>query len=661
MAFGDAGRAFGYAVRSHKISATLLGLAVSLTLVISLFPRGAAEAASYQPPSVLTPSSGAYFGSWVAQRSGESREAAISRVESQIGRKFAIDHQYYKWDSPFPTSHESWAVAGGRIPMLNWKAQRMNGAAIPWRQIASGAEDAGIVARADAIKAFGYPVYLVFHHEPEDDLATWGQPGDFAAAWRHIVEVFRSRGVTNVGFVWTMMAWTFDPRSGKPINDYYPGDAYVDFIGSDGYNWYPMKSGAKWDSFQVVYQPTQNFAVAHGKPWIAVEWGAQEDPAVQGRKGQWLVDALATTASWPALKALVYFDELKDGYPWVTDSSSSSMAGYAQIGRSAYLNPGGAGAPVPTQAPSPVPAPTQAPSPVPAPTQAPSPAPVPSPTSQPSPAPTPTPVPAPTQAPSPAPVPTQGPSIPQVPVPVSVPAPQPVPVPVPVPVPAPAPGPIPGPPVFVNNFNGGSLGATLSGVNSSGSSGTPFDGVAIEGGASMVYDNTHSRGVGLAIRHTVGPRQNAFYRWDGSIGQMNQWFGRVYVWLDALPTSELRLVRTKTDGALGMAIDLMRDGTIRVRDGANRTIARIWTPFTTGSWIRIEWRVDHVNGQVDIRLFNSPNSTVASDSATSGPGRAIGVRSGEVQIGRSGTQPFSITFWTDDPAVSGSGYPGPAD
>ena len=36
---------------------------------------------------------------------------------------------------------------------------------------------------------------------------------EYAAAFRHIVTVFRQRGVTNVAFVWTMMGWTFEPRS----------------------------------------------------------------------------------------------------------------------------------------------------------------------------------------------------------------------------------------------------------------------------------------------------------------------------------------------------------------------------------------------------------------------------------------------------------------
>jgi hypothetical protein len=210
-----------------------------------------------------------------------------------------------------------------------------------------------------------------------------------------------------------------------------------------------------------------------------------------------------------------------------------------------------------------------------------------------------------------------------------------------------------------NTLNGGVLGASLSGANSGSASGNPFDGVAIEGGASLVYDNTHTRGQGLAARHTVGPRQNAFYRWDRSFASWSTWYGRVYVWFDQLPTGDLRLVRGKdASGALSFAIDLLKSGKLRAKDRANGTIAQTWSPIATGAWVRIEWRVDAVTGQIDLRIFNSPNSEAATDAATSGWGRMISVPT-EVQIGRSGTQPFSATFWTDDPAVSASGFLGP--
>ena len=353
MAYGDGGPTWIYSartIREHKVSLSIAGLALVVMLVATLLPKGYASAASSGPPAVLIPSNGAYLGAHVGQRGTETKQESLVRVESQIGRQFAIDHEYYKWDSPFPTPQESWAVSRGTIPFLNWKAQRTNGAVVPWSTIASGAEDAAIAARADAVKAFGSPIYLTFHHEPEDDLGAWGTPTDYAAAFRHVVTIFRNRGVTNVAFVWTMMNWTFEPGSGRDPNAYYPGDDYVDIIGSDGYELYPGKAGVAWESFQQVFQDTNSFALAHNKPWMAVETGAQEDPAQPGRKGQWFRDIVATAKGWPLLKAVIYFDTIKEYAPnsWQSDSSVSSIQGFTALGADPYFDPA---APAPPPAP----------------------------------------------------------------------------------------------------------------------------------------------------------------------------------------------------------------------------------------------------------------------------------------------------------------------
>jgi hypothetical protein len=62
---------------------------------------------------------------------------------------------------------------------------------------------------------------------------------------------------------------------------------------------------------------------------------------------------------------------------------------------------------------------------------------------------------------------------------------------------------------------------------------------------------------------------------------------------------------------------------------------------------------------VTVRLFNdadaiSPTATLVSS------GGSIGDSTGQVQLGRSGSQSFAVTFWTDEPAVSTTGSPGPA-
>ena len=109
-----------------------------------------------------------------------------------------------------PDVRKRWDASTGRLPFVNWVSANSDGSVIPWSSIADGSQDAWIIRRADAFKAFGSPIYLAFHHEPENDLSRFGSPQDYAAAFRHIVDVFRAEGVTNVAFVWNMMGWSFD-------------------------------------------------------------------------------------------------------------------------------------------------------------------------------------------------------------------------------------------------------------------------------------------------------------------------------------------------------------------------------------------------------------------------------------------------------------------
>ena len=525
-------------------------------VTFSAFLIGPFATTSLAYPGALIPSSGAYFGAFASPRGGESKTDAVLRLESRVGRKLAIDHQYYAWNQTIPTSHQSWDATNGRLPFVNWSAGKTDGSPVRWSAIANGSQDSWIVQRADAFKAFGSPIYLTFHHEPENDLTRFGTATDYAAAFRHIVTVFRSRGVTNVAFVWTMMSWTFEPRSGRDPNTYYPGDSYVDIIGSDGYELYPGKAGVPWASFQQIFQDTNNFAVAHNKPWMAVETGAQEDPAQPGRKGQWFRDIVVTGQSWPLLKAVIYFDMIKEYAPnsWQSDSSVSSMQGFTALGHDPYMN-GGSGAPPPG-------------------------------------------------------------------------------------------------PTLRNNLDLGPAGAPV--LAGQATVGNPFSQVMTTSGSTLTYDNTHALGV-FSAKHALTSGGNAYYQWTGL---RSTWYGRLYVWLGYRPTSAVRLIRGSTTNVLRCALDIMPNGTLVWVDQYNHAIIATTTPIALGTWVRIEWKVDHTAGQVTIELFNSSTSSTATQTVVSATGRAIGPSAQEIQYGRSGTQPFAFTFWTDGPALSSTGYLG---
>lgn len=607
MAYIDQGRTWAYTtIREHRGPAAIIGLALIAAICASLFPFGSAGAATSGPPASLTPANGIYFGEFSKPRGTESKQEAITRVESSIGRRFAIDHQYYTWNVAVPTSYETWTASQGRIPFINWRMPA------PWTSVTNGSQDAWIGQRADAFKAFGSPIYVTLHHEPENDLAQYGSQAEFVAAFRHIVDVFRAHGVSNVGFVWTMMAWSFDSRSGETIANWYPGDNWVDFVGADGYNWYPGRAGTSWTMFGTVFDQVNAFAVSHGKPWMVVEYGSQEDPADAGRKGDWFLDLLNTVQAWPSLMGLIYFDTTKL-YPWDIDSSPSSVAGYATLGNSSLLRPGVPPAPVPSPSPKPSPTPSPAPSPKPSPVPAPSPAP--------------------SQAPSPLPAPSTSPS------------------------PSPSSLPLPSSSnQLTNTLNGGVAGSVLS-TGWSGGAGSAFDLVANDGG-SVTLDATHTRGVGLSVKHTVGVRGNAYYGWGPTFAWAPTWYGRTYVWFDSLSHGDVRLVRAEGSGSLRFAIDVLRTGRLRLKDGGNVTIATSRSAILTGGWVRIEWGVDQRTGSIQVRLFNSPNLTTATETLIAASALASG-STDEVEIGRSGSQNFSAVFWTDDPAISTHGYVGP--
>lgn len=293
----------------------------------------------------LAPDRGALLGAFVEPRGGQTHEEALEELESLIGRRLDLDHQYYAWDDPIPTQHETLTVEQGRIPLISWKAaRRSDRSVVPWSSIARGDEDSVIAERADAFRSFGHPVMFIFNHEPEKD-HRMGTPEEFVAAWRHIHDVFSSRGVTNVAWVLTLFGSSY--RNGD-VEQFYPGDDYVDWVAGDGYNFYGTNPGPRgcsrpWKPFSAIFGGLNQWASERGKPALAVETGTTEDPADPNRKAQWFTEALATLKSWPNFKGLVYFNSdrtQRSGCNWLIESSDASVDAFRDTAEDPYLDTG---------------------------------------------------------------------------------------------------------------------------------------------------------------------------------------------------------------------------------------------------------------------------------------------------------------------------------
>lgn len=342
--------------RGRWISAVALAPMAGLLLLLGAPPGSAATSKPWFPAK------GAYLGASIQSIRDTAapvcrdrdQAVAVAAFERCIRASVLLIRQFNSWDRDqdgvvWPTPFDAWARDHGHELFLSWRAVTSSGSPRKWFDIAAGRYDADIDTKARALKAFHAPVYLAFHHEPETNKAgTMGTPADFAAAWRHIVTRFRALGVSNVKFVLTLTAWTFDPRSGRHADSYWPGASYVDAVGVDGYNPLgcisPGAGGSnQWRSFGQVFAAPNAWAAAKHVPMMIPEFGSVEDPAAPGRKAAWLRDALVWLKAHRNIKAVSYFqvENFFHGRAcrWLVDSSPTSTAAFSAFARDPYLHP----------------------------------------------------------------------------------------------------------------------------------------------------------------------------------------------------------------------------------------------------------------------------------------------------------------------------------
>ena len=304
------------------------------------------------------------FGAYAKPRNGQSERQAVEALEAQIGRKLAVVRVFETWDQPFPDSYHTWLKDSAHPMILSVKPYRSNGTRVTWASIATAAPgsqvDNEIRSWARRIKAYGVPVHVTLNHEPESS----SNPGtnlEFIAAWRHWVDVFREEGVTNAKFMWIMTDYSFfvSTTDRRYAPKWYPGDAWVDSIATDPYNWHTCRPGINnsWKSLQQIIEPFRAFGALHpDKPLWLAEFASTEDAAVAGRKAAWIdgARALFKQPGWEQFQGVLYFNSThtQSGQTvcyWFTDTTAGSLASYKAMALDPfYAGTAFGGAPPPT-------------------------------------------------------------------------------------------------------------------------------------------------------------------------------------------------------------------------------------------------------------------------------------------------------------------------
>ncbi|HXI94937.1 MAG TPA: glycosyl hydrolase [Candidatus Acidoferrum sp.] len=267
-----------------------------------------------------------------------------SRFQSHAGKKVSLVSMGVgaPWDNQF--SHFapilSKVVAAGEIPVLS-----MNTKSVSLSKIASGAYDAYFRTWMQQAAAWGHPFFLIFDVEMN---GTWepyspGRNGNtaaqYVAVWRRVHNLAGLAGATNVTWVWCP---NVDPNHMfTPYSKLYPGGAYVNWTGLDGFN----KGGTSWRSFSSIFDSSYKSLrqLAPTKP-IMVSQIASEEKG--GSKAAWITDLLTTQLPrYPQIKAFSwfnwYFNESGTWRNYEIESSASAQAAFKTGVASSYYRAGG--------------------------------------------------------------------------------------------------------------------------------------------------------------------------------------------------------------------------------------------------------------------------------------------------------------------------------
>ena len=321
------------------LSLALLGGALAPLTASAAEDRGTDREASlsYEPvagwdpaprsPGRLAPATGSLMGVHSLDSTQINPEdQGIVKLEEALGRKLDINNHYHgEWTSIAEdglTWLEKWDVESGRIPLVGWGCYDSN-------KIISGSEDDVIRKTAQQMKAFGHDFFMRYCWEMDGSRkqGTVKGPKKFNEAWRHMYRIFQEEGATNVIWVWTANAAGFKDKRKYTNNEppapyFYPGDEYVDWIASDGYNWGVSKrnQGDRWRQALEIFDEFMVFARAHPKPIMIGEYGAQEQSEDPTAKPEWMRHAHETFMDKPKtaecrhcgaysdVAAVVYFD-----------------------------------------------------------------------------------------------------------------------------------------------------------------------------------------------------------------------------------------------------------------------------------------------------------------------------------------------------------------
>lgn len=256
----------------------------------------------------------------------QSLESIIA-LEDSLRTTFPLVHVYTAWgdsrEQEFPSRQVNAILASGSLPVITWEPwlSAFSEAAYPqlrkaeqrdkggMRDVAEGKYDFYLRTWAATAAKMGKPVFVRLGHEMNDPYRyPWGPQNntteEFVAAWKHIHTLFQEEQATNVLWIWSP-----HPSYGS-IQEFYPGDSVVDYVGLNILNYGAVASWSQWWPFDDIIKKAYNEVAHFEKPMMLTELGSLE---VGGDRSEWFAGALdSLQVKYPAVKSVLFFHFSED-------------------------------------------------------------------------------------------------------------------------------------------------------------------------------------------------------------------------------------------------------------------------------------------------------------------------------------------------------------
>jgi mannan endo-1,4-beta-mannosidase len=236
--------------------------------------------------------------------------------ESETGERPAVIAMFVRFGAPFPTWAVREVLMAKAVPLL-----QLDPFGISLAAIARGSYNRQLRDYSSAIRSLHDPVILSFGHEMNGFWYSWGcgnaSPSEFRKAWRHIHAMITA---PQVSWMWTINdIWSGDQCLLRP---WYPGAAYVNWIGIDGY----------------LRQTAYTFSSAFGRTLVVLHRFVRHKPIFLAETGvslgpDWAkrLNSLYSGAHRAGFRGILYFDGETSNGDYRPQDLSAALAAFRAV------------------------------------------------------------------------------------------------------------------------------------------------------------------------------------------------------------------------------------------------------------------------------------------------------------------------------------------